>query len=558
MKILYTWISSVGYYMEAFEMFIKSLVLWKDDVTFVVLCGQLEIANKVANLSDSVGLTTEVRVVSDPVLEHLNLWSDYPVPDGAKVVYLDVKNLLCAPLSKLFDGCSKGILYCKKEGNTGYDYWAGDFFVSGNPRVDAFKPDVFLLQHSTELAGYFSTVIQDVKQNKDLRKAMIYHAISRNIVNLEYLEEKICSNPAYMMDKLIVANFPRIRGTTSLEIKRMETFLRHYILGEEGLLNYEPFKKQMTKHKINMQTFESILAKNQHHFDSIHKLCIESNEAVEGNCMYQHFVHLPVKNKWKQLNLFWMASCSERILEIGFNAGHSSLLFLLARPDSELVVFDLCEHRYTDPCFRYLDHHFPGRLTLIPGDSRTTVPLYTKEHLHETFDMVHVDGGHSMEIANRDFFNILPLASRIIIWDDTDFPHLNKLFEQYLERGFMEEVHANTTESSEHRIGQRSLCKKTFSWQNSFITFKTDGKMDAFGEGRYIILGNHIVHASFGNREHFLKFDQSYTTFTSVRKDDFFIVCGKEKSEKVPVIQADGQSTSLTKMNPINAMPLED
>lgn len=35
------------------------------------------------------------------------------------------------------------------------------------------------------------------------------------------------------------------------------------------------------------------------------------------------------------------------VIEIGFNAGHSSLLMLAAHPKLQIVAFDLCEHSYT-------------------------------------------------------------------------------------------------------------------------------------------------------------------------------------------------------------------
>ena len=36
-------------------------------------------------------------------------------------------------------------------------------------------------------------------------------------------------------------------------------------------------------------------------------------------------------------------------MEIGFNAGHSSFLYLISNPNSKITVFDLCEHKYTLP-----------------------------------------------------------------------------------------------------------------------------------------------------------------------------------------------------------------
>ena len=53
----------------------------------------------------------------------------------------------------------------------------------------------------------------------------------------------------------------------------------------------------------------------------------------------------------KQMNLYKSAMEAKNILEIGFNAGHSCLLFLLANPESKITIFDICEHKYAKPCF---------------------------------------------------------------------------------------------------------------------------------------------------------------------------------------------------------------
>jgi hypothetical protein len=67
-----------------------------------------------------------------------------------------------------------------------------------------------------------------------------------------------------------------------------------------------------------------------------------------------------------------------------------------------------------------------------------------------------------------------------------------------------------------------------YSWgdSGSNIIFLDDFKMDAFGEGEYKIVDNHNIIAYFGNREHHIKFNENYSEFTSIRKDDLCIVTG--------------------------------
>lgn len=76
-----------------------------------------------------------------------------------------------------------------------------------------------------------------------------------------------------------------------------------------------------------------------------------------------------------------------------------------------------------------------------------------------------------------------------------------------------------------------NLLNKKYTWNNSNIKFLENGKMKAFGFGRYNFIDKYQVYCNFGNREHLLRFNQDYTNFISIRKDDRQIVLGKLKTE---------------------------
>ena len=70
------------------------------------------------------------------------------------------------------------------------------------------------------------------------------------------------------------------------------------------------------------------------------------------------------------------------------------------------------------------------------------------------------------------------------------------------------------------------LFGKKYEWENSTITFLKDGNMKAFGRGKYDFINKYLVKCDFGGREHLLKFNQDYSTFISVRKNDFEVIQG--------------------------------
>lgn len=113
-----------------------------------------------------------------------------------------------------------------------------------------------------------------------------------------------------------------------------------------------------------------------------------------------------------------------RIVEIGFNAGFSSHAFLRADPQVEVTSFDLGDHEYVSTAKQCIDDEFPGRHTLITGDSTQTVPAFAEEHAGETFDVLFIDGGHTYEVASADIANMARLAhaSSVVMIDDL-LPH---------------------------------------------------------------------------------------------------------------------------------------
>lgn len=114
-----------------------------------------------------------------------------------------------------------------------------------------------------------------------------------------------------------------------------------------------------------------------------------------------------------------------RIAEIGFNAGHSSFLFLNSRQDTTVTSFDIGEHDYVGTAANYIGQKFPGRHKLVVGDSTETVPVFTRE-TNETFDLLFIDGGHDYQTAAADIENMRGLARRdnIVIVDDYA-PHVS-------------------------------------------------------------------------------------------------------------------------------------
>jgi len=87
--------------------------------------------------------------------------------------------------------------------------------------------------------------------------------------------------------------------------------------------------------------------------------------------------------------------------EIGFNAGFSSHAFLRANAGARVISFDMGWHSYCGLAKKLLDRRFPGRHTLILGDSKQTLATFGENYPHLRFDLVLIDGGMTMKLQNR-------------------------------------------------------------------------------------------------------------------------------------------------------------
>ncbi|PRI16598.1 class I SAM-dependent methyltransferase [Mycobacterium shigaense] len=108
------------------------------------------------------------------------------------------------------------------------------------------------------------------------------------------------------------------------------------------------------------------------------------------------------------------------IAEIGFNAGCSSYALLRHIPGGTVVSFDLGEHASVAVNKRLIDKTFPGRHTLVCGDSRRTVPAFADSNPDLRFDLAFIDGGHDYEVARADILNMRRLCDgrTALVMDD--------------------------------------------------------------------------------------------------------------------------------------------
>ena len=200
--------------------------------------------------------------------------------------------------------------------------------------------------------------------------------------------------------------------------------------------------------------------KNNIHIQNITLILKQVGERVEGNLICdgepENWVYN--ENFAKIHNVQLLCKHKKKIIEIGINACHSLVLMLMVNPTATYLLFDLNNHKYTEKCLDYVRNAFPSsNINVIFGDSTITIPKYISLHSDEinTYEMCHLDGGHTEDIFSKDYENtkILLNENGIVIFDDFDMePIYNYINRKIHDKEIYIEDDKNIIKNSKHCI----------------------------------------------------------------------------------------------------------
>ncbi|MGH8107803.1 MAG: class I SAM-dependent methyltransferase [Arenimonas sp.] len=123
----------------------------------------------------------------------------------------------------------------------------------------------------------------------------------------------------------------------------------------------------------------------------------------------------------------------ENYLEIGVRRGRSACMVASASPDTTIYAFDMWQENYAandnlGPDFvkselQKIGH--AGRIEFVSGDSHQTLPKFFSENPGLSFDLITVDGDHSLEGAWADLCDVVGKLriGGVIVFDDIDNPY---------------------------------------------------------------------------------------------------------------------------------------
>lgn len=359
-----------------------------------------------------------------------------------KILYLNTSMIIKDNINKLFEVCKENILYVVEEGNFAdnkNDFWGQSLFgneINNYKNKTPFTCEIILFNNCEKLKNLFVSISKDMIDRPYSfccydQPYIIYNAVKLNLYDNRILNKFFTNGDESINSNKVIHNFPGCPCVYKHKKIKMSNFLRElkdFTIGDN--IN-------KAKQYINLILLPII------------RSC---NEKLEGNIFMLHqtteYTNVFL-NKTKNISNLVLNKNIKHVMEIGFNSGFSTLLMLLSNPNIRVSCFDLGEHKYTIPCYNKLKETFGDRIELTIGDSTKTL-----KKTNECYELIHIDGGHSVEVANSDIINSYRLSKQgtILIMDDYDFPHLHKLWDNYIAKYNLKKLDIITYESPHHDL----------------------------------------------------------------------------------------------------------
>jgi predicted O-methyltransferase YrrM len=369
----------------------------------------------------------------------LDLFNLVSINNYNKILYLDTDILVKGDVNTVFNVCQEDILYVLEEGriDDDHDYHGKSLFgneIYNYHDKSSFTSGILLFNNCEKMKFLFNKINEDINNRHHFfhdQPYIIYNAFKYSLFNNKVLNYLVVNNDNNIYSDKIIHHFPGGPGVYDHKLITMNNFLNS-------------IKDFTVSTNINNAKWYI----NEHLLPIIQNC----NELLEGNVFMFHntteFTDEYI-NRAKNISSILLNKNIKNVMEIGFNSGFSVLLMLLSNPNIKITCFDLGEHKYTLPCYEKLKETFKNRIELIIGDSVKTLPT-----IIDIYDLIHIDGSISTEIAASDIINSYRLSKQgtIIILNDYNFDNLYHLWNNYVNIYSLRPLNINVHHSPHHDV----------------------------------------------------------------------------------------------------------
>ena len=451
----------------------------------------------------------------------LDLFNLPSITNYNKILYLDTDILVKDNINKVFYICKEDILYVLEEGTiySNTDYWGKSLFgneIANYNDKSAFTSGILLFNNCEKIKDLFNKINEDIinrPYNFECfdQPYIVYNAFKYNLFNNKILKSFVVNNEHNIYSDKVIHHFPGGPGVYQHKIDAMTIFLNN-IKNQNNIKN--PCKLVTEKKILNLD----ILLSNTLNIEDDIWTC-------SSKMRYDIYDFFKDKSNFK-------------IAEIGSHKGYSTKI--LSKIFSNVYAVDnSIEWTEFNKNFNKDATNIEYVILDIYKDSWRVLP--------DDIEVSFIDAGHSYECCKSDIFNSIKQFKKLqyIIFDDYGvWTGVKKIIDELIKQnilifetfiglnnvpgpnGIVKNINEGVICSVNSVNKNYKIINKTYTWEDSYIKFLDDFKMDAFGQGTYKFIDEKNIIANFGGRIHNIRFNNEYTEFSSTR-DDLYIVNGK-------------------------------
>jgi hypothetical protein len=500
-------------YIDMFYLLLESIFIYGNlsDNTNILVYTSTSFMNKIkkSHLFNDEKIKFEINDSYDNIDKackaRLDLFNLSSIKNYEKILYLDTDILIKDNITKIFDVCEENLLYALEEGNINdaKDFWGKTLFKNEVDNYDdktAFTSGILLFNNCEKIKDLFNKINEDIVKRPYKfacydQPYIVYNAFKYNLYNNKILKSLVVNNDKNIYSDKVIHHFPGGPGIYQHKIDAMTIFLNSIKLNL-----YSMFKE--TKHiEYDVWTCS-------------HKMRIDISD-------------------------FFVSKKKFKIAEIGSHKGYSTRI--LSKIFSKVYAVDN-SIEWTN-----FNKNFNKDITNI---EYIMLDIYKDnwEALPEDIEVSFVDANHSYNGCKSDIINSINRFKNLqyIILDDYGvWPGVKQIVDELIKNktlkferfigindvpgtnGIIKNVNEGIICSINKFINNNNLKGKMYTWENKNIKFLDNFKMNAFGEGHYEFIDKQNIIAHFGGRVHNIRFNDDYTTFSSIRRNDSYIVNGK-------------------------------
>ena len=526
-----------------------------------------------------------------------------------KILYLDTDIIVKNDINKVFDVCKEDILYVLEEGNLGTDFndyygrsLFGDDLGNYNDKT-AFTSGILLFNNCEKIKDLFNKINQDIiRRPRNFscydQPYIVYNSFKYKLYNNKILKSLVVNNDHNIHSDKVIHHFPGCPGIYQHKIDYMTIFLNDLLNNTEIYDVKIPPKKQTSFSLIGLcvsynyfDTLQFMLPVNYLHFEKMY--IITSKDDIQTIEFCKNFNNVIV--------LFFTFKHDNYIFDKYGGLKYAQEIAYIEYPDSWYLIIDsdiilpnnlidiLNREKLNSECiYGALRYNLNNSSELLnkkqiinninninwiynnilykintPPSILGCFQLYKKHVYQDKYDTFYNFGDYRFGYDNFKIFcniqNIIyfHLGAVGVNWngkvisfiDDINIQIKNIYYNYNQKHNFIYyNEKCEIVNINENNI-INNLVYKTYTWEKFYIQFLDNYKMDAFGEGHYKFIDNKNIIATFGGRIHNIEFNEDFTGFKSIRKDDFCIVKGNIRNiDSLPLTIEDDIWTCSSQM----------